>query len=538
MVAHPSERVTLLGPTRQRGEAALPLTLDRAPQAPPLYRQIQDGVRSAVLTGSLGAGMRLPPERELAAALGVNRTTVMHAYQELVADGVVEARPGRGTTVCPPARPADGPGQGSWPRATAEAAWLLGLPPVGHGGLGPDPGMLRDIAALGARPDVISFAGGVPGHDLTPHDEIQAALRDELAREGPAGLTYAPVEGLESLRQAIAAHLGQRGIATTPDEIIVVAGATQGMALVAQTLIEPGDEVVVEAPTYVGALQTLGAAGARMIGVPVDDEGMRVDMLGAILARRRVRLILAQPTLHNPTGATLTPARRERLLALARRHGVPILEDDVYGELWHQGPDPRPLKAGDRNGMVLHLGTFSKTVAPGLRVGWIAAPTPVIARLALAKQFADLNTGGLGQLATLGLLRSGAYGRHLGRVRSAYAERRAAMIAALRPAAPYLEITAGADGGFYLWCRLLGQRRARVLVAAAGRAGVALLAGESFYPPGAPDGADGRDRVRLSFSGAAPAAIAEGIGRLIPLLRRPVEQSVDVTSATGLRPLV
>ncbi len=512
---------------------ALGLTLDRAPGAPPFYRQIRDGVRSAVLTGALGAGMRLPPERELAALLGVNRTTVMHAYQELAADGVVEARPGRGTMV---RAPFAGTATNPWPRAGHDAAWLLGLPPIGHGSLGSDPGLMRDIAALGEREGIISFAGGVPSPDLIPHAEIQAALHEELARTGAAGLSYGPVEGWEPLRQAIAAHVGRRGVDVTPDEILVVSGATQGIALVAQALIEPGDEVVVEAPTYMGALQMLGAAGARLIGVPVDDDGLRVDHLAAILARRRVRLILVQSTLHNPTGATLTPARRERLVALARRHGVPILDDDAYGELWHEGSDPCPLKALDRGGLVLHLGTFSKTLAPGLRVGWLAAPPPVVERLALAKQFSDLNTGTLGQLAMIGLLRSGIYERHLERVRVDYAERRAAMLAALRPAAPYLEITAAPRGGFYLWCRLAGHRRARVLVSAAGRAGVALLAGEAFYPPGPPGGDDGRDRVRLSFSGATPDAIAEGVGRLLPLLERVPEWS-ELGRST-LRPLV
>jgi len=516
------------------------LPLDRAPGAPPLYAQIRDGVRSAVLTGALAPGMRLPPERELAASLGVNRTTTMRAYHELAADGMVEARPGRGTVVCPPDPPARGGADGhTAPRAerARSAAWLLGLRAVGQG-LGPDPGLLRDIMALGTRDDVISFAGGMPAGEAIPFDEVRVALADALAHAGADGLTYGSVEGLGSLRRAISARMTCRGAAVAADEVMVLAGATQGLALAAHTLVEPGDEVVVEAPTYVGIVQTFGAAGARLIGVPVDEGGLRVDALAHVLARRRVRLIVAQPTLHNPTGATMPLARRERLVALARHHGVPILEDAPYAELWADGLEPPPLVALDRDGLVLHLGSFSKTIAPGLRVGWLTGPAPVITRLALAKQFSDLNTGALPQLTVERLLESGAYDHHLARVRALYATRRAAMVAGLRGAGPVLEISPDPSGGFYLWCRL-GRGRGRLLAAEASKAGVALLPGDAFYPAPMVGGEDGGDRIRLSVAGVGPAAIAEGLGRLLPLLEKlpEVGRSPEGRSE-GLRPVV
>jgi DNA-binding transcriptional MocR family regulator len=520
---------------------ALDLPLDRGPGAPPLYRQIRDAVRAAVVAGVLGPGMRLPPERELALALEVDRSTITRAYQELAADGVVEGHPSRGTIVCAPA-PADGDrydlsrGSGG-AGASLDSAWLLGLPAMGNGSLGPEPGLLRDLAALGARSDLISFAAGHPGHDLVPLAQLQEALLEGLALTGAAGLGYGPVEGLQELRVAIAARLAARGVTASPDQILVTAGAMQGLSLAARALIEPGDEVVVEAPTFVGTLQTFGAAGARLIPVPVDEEGLRVDVLERVLARRRVRLVLVQPTQHNPTGATLVPARRERLIALARRHGVPILEDDAYGELWHEEPDPRPLKALDRSGLVLYLGTFSKTVAPGLRVGWIAAPAPVIARLALAKQFADLNTGALPQLALARFLAEGHYERHLAHVRAAYAERRAAMLAGLRPAARHLQVSPSSRGGLYLWCRLAAGPRARLLAATAGRAGVAVLAGEAFYPRDAA-GEDGTDRLRISFASHPPQVIAAGLARLVPLIERLPRMAGADEHAEGLHPVV
>lgn len=413
------------------------MPLDRAPDAPPLYAQIRDMVRSAVLTGALAPSMRLPPERELGTTFGVNRTTTMRAYQELAADGVVKARPGRGTLVsarqhsnaAPPSgdRFADkdrgrGDEDGAPLTRNLSAAWLLGLRAIGQN-LGPDPSLLRDALALAARDDVISFAAGAPAGEALAFDEVRDTLHQAMALGGADILAYGPVEGLGSLRRAIAARMARCGAAVAAAEVLVLSGATQGPALAARAFLEPGDEVV-EAPTYVGVMQTFGAAGVRLIGVPLDRERIRIDVLAPILARRRVRLIVVQPTLHNPTGISMSQTRQERLVALARRHGVPILEDLTYAELWDQGTEPPPLLALDRDGLILHLGSFAKTIAPGLRVGWLSGPAPAIARLALAKQCADLNTGTLSQLAVERLLESGAYDHHLARVRALYAARR------------------------------------------------------------------------------------------------------------------
>jgi len=529
------------------------LPLDRALNAPPLYAQIRDRVRSAVLTGALVPGMRLPPERELAATLGVNRTTTMRAYQELAADGVVVARPGRGTLVCAPeggsgaaagrertvGGSTDGHGDegGTWPARDLSAAWLLGLHPIGQN-LGPDPNLLRDALALAARDDVISFAAGAPLGEALAFEAVREALAAAMDLSGASALAYGPVEGLASLRGAIAARMARRGAAVAAAEILVLSGATQGLALAAWALLEPGDEVVVEAPTYVGLLQTFGAAGLRLIGVPLDSEGIRVDLLAPILARRRVRLIVVQPTLHNPTGISMSQGRRERLVALARRHGVPILEDLTYAELCAEGAEPPPLLALDRDGLVLHLGSFAKALAPGLRVGWMAGPAPAIARLALAKQCADLNTGALAQLAVGQMLVSRAYDCHLARVRALYAARRGVLVAALRSAGASLEVPTDPGGGFYLWCRV-PDGRGRHLAAEAIKAGVALLFGEAFYPAQTIGGEDGIDRIRLSVAGVGSEAITEGIGRLLPILERQYRtRRRTEAQSDGLRPVI
>jgi 2-aminoadipate transaminase len=501
------------------GRQLLALALDRSASAEPLYRQIREAVRAALLTGELGPGLRLPPEREMAAALQVNRTTVARAYQELVADGLAVARGSGGTVVMPHEEAGE--------RAPGPPPWLLTLPALGEASLGPDPTLLRDVSALGGRPDVISFAAGTPGLDLVPMDALRACLDDALGRWGAAAFAYGALEGFGPLREILRERLGA-GLVGPQDGVLVVSGATQGLALAARTLIEPGDEVVVEAPTYAGTLQTFLGAGARPIGIPVDGQGLRTELLEGVLARRRVRLIVVQPTCHNPTGASLSARRREHLLFLARRHAVPILEDDPHGAFCYDREPPGPLKLSDRHGSVVYLGGFSKTVAPGLRVAWMVAPEPVLARLAFAKQFSDLNTNAAGQLMLAELVDSGAYDRHVRASRDAYRERRDALLAALAAVSGRLEAPAPPSGGFYLWCRLPGGPHARLLAALAAREGVAIVAGEAFYA-GSVRRETGADRVRLCFTSCTPDVAAEGVRRLARALEH-------VPAASGDRP--
>jgi len=504
------------------GQDLLGLEVDRRPGAAPLYRQLRDGVHAALRSGTLAAGMRLPPEREMAAALGVNRTTVTRAYQELVADGIVEPRGSAGTVVLPPA--------GAAAVAQPEApAWLLSLPALGDGSLGPDPTLLRDVAAASHGGAGLSLAAGAPGPDLLPVAELAACLDEALDRWGREALGYGAVEGFGPLREIIAARM-DTGLVGPGDGVLVVSGATQGLALVARTLVERGDDVVVEAPAYPGALQTFALAGARLIGVPVDRDGMRTDLLESVLARRRVRLIVVQPTYHNPTGAVLSGGRRERLLGLARRFGVPVLEDDPYHELRFADDGPGPLKLADRSGAVIYLGTFSKTVMPGLRVGWIVGPQPLLDRLVVAKQFSDLNTNATGQLMAAQFLDSGRYEPHLRAVRAVYRSRCGHLRRELAGVAEHLEVPEAPGGGFYLWCRLSAGPQARLLAAFAAREGVAVVAGDAFGV----GSARCADRVRLSYSTCAPDVAPEAVHRL----RAALEQLPGLAAAGRQAPVV
>jgi DNA-binding transcriptional MocR family regulator len=496
------------------GEAVLRIELDRRRDARPFFEQIRSHVRQAVADGQLGPGFRLPPERQLAAALEVSRSTVTRAYQELVADGLVRAAPSRGTVVLPvdQGRP---PGANG-PAAAPEGNWMLALPPLTA--LGSDAGLLREIFGGAGRAGVVSFATSAPPEDLIPVAQLAACVRQAFEEQGAKLLGYGPVDGLPELREIIADRLRSAGATAAGDSVIVLSGSTQGLALAARVLVEPGDAVVVEEPTYIGTIQTFELAGARLIGVPVDANGIRADSLEGILSRRQVRLMVLQPNFHNPTGASLSQPRREHVLWLARRYGVPILEDDAYGALHHDPVAPGSLKQLDRHGLVIYLSTFSKTLAPGLRVAWMCAPEPVIGRIGLAKQLSDLNTNTLGQAIVARMVSGGAYDANLERLRAASRERMGLLLGELDRMSDVLERDLDPRGGLHVWCRLrVGD--AQIAAAAAARSGIAVVAGTAFYPSGA-QGAAGRDRIRLSLPISGKDSIRAGARRLHEALRQ------------------
>src|SRR5205823_6079719 len=390
----------------------------------PLYRQICDGLREAILSGELAEGTRLPTERALAQELGLNRTTVMNAYNELASEGLVERHVGRGTLV-----------RRSYFDLEDEhfdtlvPSWLIGLSAGEEAMLGPDAHVLSEIASMREQKDIISFAAGSPAPDLLPAELLSSIFAENLLADRQHALGYCPVEGLQSLRRGIAARMRQRGVAVDFQQTLILSGSTQGLGLLGRFLLSAGDEVVVEVPSYLGAIQTFRALGARVLGVPMDNDGMRVDLLESILARHRPRLIYTLPTFQNPTGVVMSPDRRRRLLLLARRYQTPILEDDPYGAVYFdEGKRPQPLKSLDTHQQVLYLSTFSKILAPGLRVAWLAAPEPIIERLSLHKQIFDLNTTALGQWAVSEILQRNLIDDHLAILRQRYQHKRDVML--------------------------------------------------------------------------------------------------------------
>ncbi len=498
----------------------LGLTLDRR-VATPLYRQIADGVRRGIADGALPLGSRLPPERTLAAELAVDRTTVVAAYRELAAEGLVSAHVGRGTTVCAPrlsGRPTTVPVQPlSWEQSFTRT-------------IDDDP-VLAELASLATRPDVISFAAGIPAPEHYPTADIRQLLDEALGDEGKGLLQYCPVEGFAPLRAAIATRMTARGAAVRPEQVLVCSGSQQGLYLLARALLEPGEMVGVEAPTYYGALQVFRAVGARIVTIPADRDGPDPDRLDALLSRRPIKLLYLLPTFQNPTGATLSLERRQRILAVSRRHQIPVVEDDPYGELRYDGtPLPTLAQLDPGSGSVVYLSTFSKALFPGFRLGWIMAPPAVIARLAWMKGLVDLDSNPLAQWAVASYLERGLLDRHLDRVRQVYPQRRDALVTALAREAGHHLTWDLPEGGFYLWARLAGGVRAREVLAEALAAGVAFVPGDLYHADGG-----GRDAMRLAFSGLPPDVLDEGARRLAGAIRTVVERRAS--ARTGLSPI-
>jgi DNA-binding transcriptional MocR family regulator len=371
---------------------------------------------------------------------------------------------------------------------------------------------IRELLKLIEQPDIISFAGGIPDPDLFPREDIAAAYGHVLRANSMAGtaLQYSVSEGYLPLREWI----GTR-IAVGPEEILITSGSQQGLDFLGKLLLAPGDAVAVTVPTYLGALQAFSPYQPRYLAVPMDEHGIRTDLLGEVLAQGPKFLYLV-PDFQNPNGITMSLERRIEVLELCRRHGVPVIEDGAYSELRYDGERlPSLLSLDDRTdgGIVLHAGTFSKTIVPALRVGWIAGPKPVISRLVLMKQAADLHSSTINQMVIHALAES-TFDAHVARLRPVYRERRDAMLAALDEHFPADARWTRPEGGMFVWVELPDHLDGTALLERAIReARVAFVPGAAFHPD-----RSGRNTIRLSFSVNRPDRSREGIRRLGALI--------------------
>lgn len=366
---------------------------------------------------------------------------------------------------------------------------------------------VREILKVAERPDILSFAGGLPAPELFPVDAIAAAHAEVLSQNGAAALQYSTTEGFAPLREWIADHLRKRGIPARPEELLITSGSQQGIDLVARVFLDPGDVVFVESPTYLAAIQAFAAYQVRLIAVPSDDDGMQIEGLAELISVHQPKLIYVVPSFQNPKGTTMLQARRTALVALAAEHRVAILEDDPYGELAFTGPPPRPIAAAG-HGNVFYLGTFSKTLAPGLRIGWLWGDAAVVRKATIAKQAADLHTATLAQRATAALLARFDYAGHVAHICEVYSERCQTMLDALAAH------TAGCrwitpTGGLFVWLQLPPGLDADALFPAAIARRVAFVPGSAFFVDDIR-----RDFVRLNFSNQPPLSIVKGMRRL------------------------
>ncbi|MFL4496336.1 PLP-dependent aminotransferase family protein [Streptomyces sp. VTCC 41912] len=369
---------------------------------------------------------------------------------------------------------------------------------------------VRDILALTARPEVISFAGGLPAPELFDVEGISAAFREVLARAPRQALQYSTSEGDPALRAAVAARATARGLPTDADDLLVTTGSQQGLTLLAAALLEPGDVVLVEDPCYLAALQIFSLAGARVVAVPTDDEGLDPVALDELAARERPKLLYVIPTFQNPTGRTLGAERRAAVAEVAARRGLWIAEDDPYGELRFEG-EPQPWVAsfpGAEDRTVL-LGSFSKVMAPGLRLGTLRAPAALRRACVVGKQAADLHSSTIDQAAAARYLAASDLDAHLARVRDAYRERRDALVDGLAGALPEGSRWNRPAGGMFVWATLPAGWDAAALLPEVVRHDVAYVPGAPFFA-GRPDPA----AIRLSFVTHPPEEIATGLRRL------------------------
>jgi 2-aminoadipate transaminase len=374
---------------------------------------------------------------------------------------------------------------------------------------------IREILKVTEQPEIISFAGGLPAPELFPVAAIAQAHAEVFAEEGPQAMQYSTTEGVRPLREWIARRVGQRGIRATADNVIVTTGSQQAIDLVAKIFLDPGDSVLVENPCYLAALQSFSGFEARFVTVESDDDGMRTDQVEAALRRARPKLIYVVSEFSNPKGTSLSPERREHLVKLARQFGVPIFEDDPYSELRYMGERPLPLAAYDTEGWVIRASTFSKTLSPGIRVGWVTAADEIIRELVIAKQAADLHTSTIEQRAAARLLKTFDYDGHIANLRGVYGERCMTMRSAIETHFPAETRWTRPEGGLFLWVELPARVKAREVFEEALKEKVAFVTGDAFFANEARP-----NFMRLNFSNQQPEMIEEGIKRIAGVLKR------------------
>ncbi len=391
---------------------------------------------------------------------------------------------------------------------------------------------IRELLKISEQPGMISFAGGLPAGEVFPVQRFQEACQKVLATHAGPALQYGATEGYEPLRDMIARHMARYAILAKVENVLITSGSQQALDLIGKLLINSGDRVLVEAPTYLGALQAFNGYGAQYLSVPIDDDGLRTELLEPSL-RLGPKFMYILPNFQNPAGVTMSQGRRHQLILLADKYGIPIVEDDPYGQLRYEGEHIAPLVVLDREnlrrdngfsiGNVIYLSTFSKTLAPGLRLGWIVAPPTIISKLVQLKQGADLHTSTFIQCVAFEVARGGFLDQHVKLIRGVYRQRRDVMLQALKEFFPPEVTWTHPQGGLFLWVTLPEGMDPQSLFRSALAENVAFVPGDSFYAGNDPESSR---HLRLNFSHPTPEQIREGIRRLSVAVKRQLSPSV------------
>ncbi|MDI6690020.1 MAG: PLP-dependent aminotransferase family protein [Actinomycetota bacterium] len=377
---------------------------------------------------------------------------------------------------------------------------------------------IRDLLSVTARPDIISLAGGLPYTRLFRFEKVVEATEHAMQREGSAALQYGPSEGHKGLKKHIIKLMEEEGIKVDFDDILVTDGAQQALDLLSKIFINPGDKIIVEAPSYVGALNAFASYEANIVSIPLDKDGLQVDLLQETLEEftkkgEVLKFIYLVPNFHNPAGVTLSLKRREHLLSLAREHGLIVVEDNAYGRLRFEGEDIKNLKAMDDS--VIYVGTFSKIFSPGLRLGWVVAPKPILEKLIFAKQAADLCSSSFAQRVVEEYFTHNLWKRHIEKLVEIYRSRRDAMLQALEEFFPDEVRWTKPQGGFFVWVALPEYVDTTEMLAEAISEKVAYVPGRGFFAD-----ASGKNYMRLAFCYPEEEVIHEGIKRLSKVVKR------------------
>jgi len=478
------------------------IPLDRQSKVP-LYQQIRSHLRQGILSGNMPPQTRLPASRQLAHDLGVNRITVETAYAELETEGLVFSRVGSGTYVLPstPLPPLPVSPGAPWP------LWQQSVQVRINDSTDLTP---EEMLKAAQHPHPINLAGGVSDAHLYPAEDFRKVFQAVMRRDGIAALDYGEHSGHFPLRHTISLILASQGLQTRPENILITAGSQQALSLVSQFLLKPGDVILVESPTYSSGLDLFRALDFKVVGIPMDGQGMLVDGLETLLQQYHPKLIYTIPNFHNPTGTCLSNSRRRQLIVLADRYNVPILEDDFVGDLRYEGRTQPSLKSLDPGGRVIYVSTFSKMLMPGLRVGFLAAEGPVYNGLAAFKRVNDLTTSTLIQRALEAYVTVGRYQAHLRRSCQIFRKRRDAMIAAIKRYLPESVQFDTPQGGLFLWVRLPQEISADELLSLACKEGITFVPGSKFFP----ERLEGKNWMRLNFVAQPTEEIEEGIKRL------------------------
>lgn len=374
--------------------------------------------------------------------------------------------------------------------------------------------MIREILKMSSKPGVINFAGGLPAPELFPIDQIRECVDSVLTNSGPASLQYSLTQGILPLREYLAEHVTKKGLPVTAENITITTGSQQGLDLVGRAFLEPGNYVLTELPTYLGALQAFNFYQAIYCPVAMDNHGILVDQAEDKIKQFKPKFIYLVPNFQNPSGITMSLERRQKVIDLAFKYHIPVVDDNPYGELRFSGK-AMPSLRGIGGDAVIGLGTFSKLISPGLRIGWVVAPIACSKIIEKVKQAVDLHSATLSQYVIYEFLKRGYLEPHIEKIKVAYAQRLGVMESALREHFPENVTWPHPEGGLFLWLQLPEQVSAMKMLNESIDAGVAFVPGKPFHPDGSGD-----NTMRLNFANASPENIVEGIKRLSTVLKK------------------